>query len=293
LKALPAARPLWRSLLYIPVTSERFVAKAHTRGADALILELEDGVAPSEKERARGLVEESAAVVGQAGADVLVRINRPWRLAVRDIEAAVGPNVRGLVLPKLESAAHVNAIAEIVDEVEQERGLPAGHTLFFARIENPMGLLNAIEIARAHQRVVAIGLGSTDFTIATGIAAGGAGNAIASFQVVVAARAAGRAPLGLVSVITDWSDLDAFRRVALESREIGLRGAPCVHPSQVEILNEVFSPTEDELARAHRIVEEYELALAEGIGATTIDGEFVDIPIYEQAKELLSSAEST
>lgn len=289
----PLARPLWRSLLYIPVTSERFVAKAHTRGADALILELEDGVAPSEKERARGLVEEAAAVVGQAGADVLVRINRPWRLAVRDIEAAVGPNVRGLVLPKLESAAHVTAIAEIVDEVEQERGLPTGHTLFFARVENPVGLLNATDIAGAHQRVVSVGLGSTDFTIAAGISAGGAGNAMASFQVVVAARAAGRTPLGLVSVITDWSDLDAFRQVALESRAIGLRGAPCVHPSQVEILNEVFSPSETELARARRIVEGYELMLAEGIGATTIDGEFVDIPIYEQAKELLGSSKAT
>jgi citrate lyase subunit beta/citryl-CoA lyase len=222
-----------------------------------------------------------------------VRINRPWRLSVRDLEAVVGPNVRGLVLPKLESAAHITAIAEIVDELEQQRGMPPGHTLFFARIENPVGLLNAPEIARAHPRVVSVGLGSTDFTIAAGIAAGGAGNAMASFQVVVAARAAGRIPLGLVSVITDWSDLDAFRQVALESRAIGLRGAPCVHPSQVEILNEAFSPTEDELERAHRIVEGYELALADGIGATTIDGEFVDIPIYEQAKELLSSTEAT
>jgi citrate lyase subunit beta/citryl-CoA lyase len=187
----------------------------------------------------------------------------------------------------------VTAIAEIVEEVEQERGLPIGHTVFFARIENPAGLLNAAEIAGAHPRVVAVGLGSTDFTIAAGIAPGGAGNAMASFQVVVAARAAGRVPLGLVSVITDWSDLDAFRQVALESRTIGLRGAPCVHPSQVEVLNEVFSPTEDELARARRIVDEYEVALAEGIGAMTIDGEFVDIPIYEQAKELLGSAKST
>jgi citrate lyase subunit beta/citryl-CoA lyase len=285
-------QPLWRSMLYIPVTSERFVAKAHTRGADALILELEDGVAPSEKERARGLIADAAATVGQAGADVLVRVNRPWRLAVRDIEAVIGPNVRGLVLPKIESAAHVHAIAEVVDEVERERGLPPGHTLFFARIESPAGLLNADAIAAAHPRVVAVGLGSTDFTIAAGIEAGSAGNAMASFQVVVAARAAGRLPLGLVSVITDWSDLDAFRRVALESRAIGLRGAPCVHPSQVEILNEAFSPTADELERARRIVAEYEIALVEGVGATTVDGEFVDIPIYKQAKELLSSTEA-
>jgi citrate lyase subunit beta/citryl-CoA lyase len=279
---------MWRSLLYVPVTSERFVAKAHTRGADAIILELEDAVAPSEKERARGLVSEAAATVAQAGADVLVRINRPWRLAVRDIEATVGPDVRGLVLPKLDSAEHVLVLAEITEDVERERGLPSGHTVFFARIEGAKGLLNAAEIAAAHPRVVAVGLGSTDFSVATGIAPGGAGNAIASFQVVAAARAAGRVPLGLVSTITDFSDLDAFRRVAEESRAMGLRGAPCVHPAQVPILNEVFIATGEELARAGRIVEEYERALADGVGAITVDGEFVDVPIYEQAKRLLS-----
>jgi citrate lyase subunit beta/citryl-CoA lyase len=278
----------WRSLLYVPVTSERFVAKAHTRGADAIILELEDAVAASEKDRARTLIADAAPAVGQSGADVLVRINRPWRLAIRDVEASVSPHVRGLVLPKVDSAEHVLALEEVVAEVERERDLPPGHTIFFARIETPKGLQNAAAIAAAHPRVTAIGLGSTDFTIAAGMAAGGVGNAFASFQVVVAARAAGRVPLGLVSTITDFSDLDGFRRAAEASRALGLCGAPCVHPAQVPILNEVFSPTEDELARAQRVVGDYERALADGVGAITIDGEFVDAPIYERAKRLLA-----
>jgi citrate lyase subunit beta/citryl-CoA lyase len=277
---------MWRSLLYVPVTSERFVARAHTRGADAIILELEDAVAPSEKDRARGLVQEAAANVSQGGADVLVRINRPWRLAVRDIEASLGPKVRGLVLPKVDSAEHVLALVEIAASVEAERGLPPA--VFFPRIEGPKGLLNAAEIAAAHPRVVAIGLGSSDYTIAVGMEAGSPGNAMASFQVVNAAAAAGIAAIGLVSTITDFNDLDWFRHVAQESRALGLRGAPCVHPSQVPILNEVFSPTATELARARRIVEEYEHALANGQGAITVDGEFVDVPYYEQAKRLLA-----
>lgn len=272
----------------MPVTSERFVAKAHERGADAIILELEDAVAPAEKERARGLVPAAAATVGQGGADVLVRVNRPWRLAVPDLEAAIGPNVRGLVLPKVDSAEHVLALAEIAAGVEEERGLPVGHTLFFVRIEGPKGLLNAAEICAAHPRVVAVGLGSSDYTIATGMKAGGPGNAIASFLVVNAAHAAGIVPLGLTGAIVGFADLDAFRRSAEESRDLGLRGAPCVHPSQVPILNEVFSPTEAELERARRIVEEYERALGAGEGAITVDGEFVDIPFYEQAKRLLA-----
>ena len=278
----------WRSLLYVPVVADRFVAKAHERGADAVILELEDAVAPSEKDRARELVRSAAAVVARGSADVLVRINRPWRLAVRDVEAAVDENVRGLVLPKVDSAEHVLALAEIAASVEEERGLPAGHTVFFARIEGPQGLLNAAEIAAAHPRVVAVGLGSSDFTIAAGMEAGGEGNVAATFQVVNAAVAAGRVPLGLVGAITDFRDLDDFRRLAERSRAIGLRGAPCVHPSQVPILNEVFAPTEDELARARRVVAEYEQALAAGQGAVLVDGEFVDIPFYEQAKRLLA-----
>jgi citrate lyase subunit beta / citryl-CoA lyase len=279
---------MWRSLLYVPVTSERFVAKAHTRGADAIILELEDAVAPSEKERARGLVAEAAKTVSQGGAEVLVRVNRPWRLAVRDLEAAIGPDVRALVLPKVDSAEHVLALAEIAASVEAEAGLPAGHTRFFPRIEGPKGLANVAGIAAAHPRVVAIGLGSSDYTISTGMDAGGTGNTIASFQVVNAAAAAGIVPLGLVGAIVDFSDLDGFRRSAEESRALGLRGAPCVHPSQVPILNEVFSPAPEELERARRIVEEYEKALAGGEGAITVDGEFVDVPYYEQAKRLLA-----
>ncbi|MBA2462790.1 MAG: CoA ester lyase [Actinobacteria bacterium] len=280
-------RPRWRSLLYVPVVSERFVAKAHERGADAIILELEDAVAPSEKERARGLVAEAAQTVSQGGADVLVRVNRPWRLAVRDLEAAIGPHVRGLVLPKVDSAEHVLALAEIAASVEAEGGLPVGQTVFFVRIEGPKGFQNAAEICAAHPRVVAVGLGSSDYTIATGMNAGGVGNAIASFLVVNAAVAAGIVPLGLTGAIVGFADLDAFRRSAEESRALGLRGAPCVHPSQVPILNEVFSPTTEELDRARRVVEEFEQALAAGEGAITVDGDFVDIPFYEQAKRLL------
>ncbi|MBA2383303.1 MAG: CoA ester lyase [Actinobacteria bacterium] len=281
-------RPRWRSLLYVPVVSERFVAKAHERGADAIILELEDAVASSEKERARELVPASAKVASQAGADVLVRVNRPWRLAVRDLEASIGPDVRGLVLPKVDSAEHVLALAEIAASVEAERGLEAGHTVFFPRIEGPKGLLNAAEICAAHPRVVAVGLGSSDYTIAAGMEAGGPGNVAASFLVVNAARAAGVVPIGLTGAIVGFGDLDAFRRSAEESRALGLRGAPCVHPSQVPILNEVFSPTAEELERARRVVEEYEQALAAGEGAITVDGEFVDVPFYERAKRLLA-----
>src|SRR5258708_2825916 len=275
-------QPRWRSVLYVPATAERFVEKAHTRGADAITLELEDGVAPSEKERARRLVAEAAPVVWRSGADVLVRINRPWQLAVRDVEASVGRDVRGLVLPKVDSAEQVRAVADVVEEVERDRGLEVGHTVFFLRIESPKGVLQAAEIADAHPRVVALGLGVGDFSFSLGVAHNGLAVTIAAYQVVLAAVAAGRVPLGLASTITNLAEPEEYRLAVVEARRLGFRGAPCVHPSQVAILNEVFSPTQEERERAEEIIVEYERALAEGVGAiTTSSGMFVDIPVYE------------
>jgi citrate lyase subunit beta/citryl-CoA lyase len=287
----PLHQPRWRSLLYVPVTSQKFVDSAHTRGADAIALELEDGVAPSEKERARELVAGAAPIVGQSGADVLVRINRPWRLAVRDIEASVGKDVCGLVLPKVDSAEHVRALADVVEEVERDRGLAVGHTAFFLRIESSQGVLNAAAIADAHPRVVALGLGVGDFSLSLGVPHNGLAVTIAAYQVVLAAGAAGRVPLGLASTITNFADAEEYRLAVADARRLGFRGAPCVHPSQVPILNEIFSPTSEEHERAQEIIAEYELALAQGVGAmTTSSGMFVDIPVYEHAKRTLAQA---
>ena len=119
-----ASLPVWRSLLFVPVTAKRFVDGAARRGADAIILDLEDSIAASEKERARTLVPEAAEIVSRGGADVVVRLNRPLRMTVRDLEAVIGPGVQAVALPKAESADHVRLVAEIIDEVEAERGMP-------------------------------------------------------------------------------------------------------------------------------------------------------------------------
>src|SRR6266851_5902134 len=112
--------PVWRSLLFVPVTQRRFVDGAAKRGADAIILDLEDAVAISEKDRARTLVPEAAEIVSRGGADVVVRINRPMRMTVRDLEAVIGPGVTAIALPKAESAEHVQLVAETIDEIELE-----------------------------------------------------------------------------------------------------------------------------------------------------------------------------
>jgi citrate lyase subunit beta/citryl-CoA lyase len=149
--------------------------------------------------------------------------------------------------------------------------------------------LRAAEIADAHPRVVALGLGVGDFSFSLGVPHNGLAVTNATCQVVLAAAAAGRVPLGLASTITNFADTEGYRSAVEEARRLGFRGAPCVHPKQVPILNEIFSPTPEEHARAREIISEYEVALAQGIGAiTTSSGMFVDIPVYEHAKRTLA-----
>ena len=127
--------PLWRSMLFVPVNVDRFVNSAARRGADACILDLEDSIPAGEKSEARKRVRAAAETVGSAGADVVVRINRPWRLAIRDIEASVSPNICALAVPKVADPGHLCAIGETLSELEAERGLKPGHTRLIAMIE--------------------------------------------------------------------------------------------------------------------------------------------------------------
>src|SRR5947207_1722142 len=161
--------PVWRSLLFVPVTQRRFVDGAARRGADAIILDLEDSVAASEKERARTLVPEAAGVVSRGGADVVVRLNRPMRMTVRDLEAVIGPGVQAVALPKAESADHVRLVAEIIDELEAERGLPIGTTKMLAMVETASAFFHIADIAKATPRLVALNLGAEDFALSAGM----------------------------------------------------------------------------------------------------------------------------
>ena len=281
--------PLWRSSLFVPATSERFIAKAHLRGADAIKIDLEDAVAPTEKARARTLVPAVAASVGQAGADVLVRINRPWRMAVADLEASVGANVNGIVIPKIESADHVVFLEEIVAELEAERGLAQGHTCFTLQIETAKGFLNVREIAGASRRNKAISVGNEDFAHMLGMPETISEALIGAMQTVqIAAREAGILALGYPGSIANFSDLDAYRADIARARALGFDGGSCIHPAQVAILNEGFAPTAKEIAEAEGIIAAYDAALARGEGAVAYQGKMIDIPIADRARRTLA-----
>ncbi len=283
--------PLWRSQIIVPVNVEKFVAKAHTRGADAIILDLEDSVPPAEKTAARGLVAEAARRSGAGGADILVRINRPLELAVRDIETVVSPAVMGLVLTKVDSEAHVRLLAELLDTVEAEKGLPPGHTKFVVLIETAEAFLRVREIAGAHPRVVAISLASEDFTLSTNSQPDPDVLLYPKQHVLIAAYAAGVLPLGVIGSIANYRDEDGYRDAIRRSRRFGFQGASCIHPAIVPLLNEGFAPAAEEIAMAEKVVAAFENAKAEGRGSASVDGKMIDIPIVLRAERVLRQAE--
>jgi citrate lyase subunit beta/citryl-CoA lyase len=280
--------PVWRSMLFVPVTVLKFVERAAEREADAIILDLEDSVPVAEKPRGRELLQEAAATVARKGADVVVRINRPWRMALKDIEAAVSPRVQALMLTKVESAEHVRMVAEIVAELEVERGMTPGATTLVALVETAGAFFRMEEIARAHPRLVGLSVGAEDFALALGMLPEAEGLFYPKQHMIIAARAAGILPLGFLGTVADFRDLDAFRATIRRSRRLGFAGASCIHPSQVPILNEEYRPSPEEVDAAERAVAAYDRAIAAGIGAIELDGKMIDVPVVERAKQVLT-----
>ncbi len=278
---------VWRSMLYVPANNPRFIEKAHTRGADAIILDLEDSVPRTQRDGARASLAGSASAVGQAGADVLVRLNRPWEETMRDIEAAVLPQVDALMVAKTESADHVAQVEAAVAAREHQCSLPEGSIRLVPMVETPGAYFRMEEIAAASPRNVAITLGGEDFALETGMVPDGDTLFLPSQVLVYAARAAGIVPLGTFGTVADYDDLDAYAISAQKARRFGFEGASCIHPSVVPGLNAAFAPGAEEVDHARRVVEAYAAAEAEGKGAITIDGKMVDAPVAVRARRLL------
>jgi len=283
--------PLWRSQIIVPVNVEKYVAKAATLAADAIILDLEDSITPPEKAAARALVGHAVNRCAGAGADILVRINQPLDLAVRDVEAVISPGVMGLVLPKIDSASHVRLLAELVDTVEAARGLPALHSKFMVLIETAEAFGRMAEIASAHPRVVAISIGSEDFSLNTQAQPDPDVLLYPKQQMVIAACAAGILPMGVIGSIANYRDLEGYRAAIARSRRFGLRGASCIHPDIVPLLNAGFGPAPAEIAEAVRIIDAFNSAKAAGRGSLSVDGKMIDIPVVLRAERVVKMAE--
>lgn len=272
---------MWRSLLYVPANVPRFIEKAPSAGADAIVLDLEDSVPDAEKARARENLADAVERC-RGSADVLVRINRPLTLAVPDLETAIAAQCKAVFLPKVRNRAHIELLAEIIEERGGDIGV-------IAMVESAEAIAHLREIAAA-PRVLGVIVGTEDIAAEIGCAPDSDIIRNVKLEMVAAAAASGVAAIGLLGSVADFKDQAKLQAIAQVSRANGFSGATCIHPSAVPILNVAFAPSDAELALAKRQIEAAAAARAAGRGSTSVDGRMVDAPVLRRAERLIAAA---
>jgi citrate lyase subunit beta/citryl-CoA lyase len=289
--ALGEAR-LRRSLLFVPGSDPRKLERAGEAGADTIILDLEDAVAPERKAEARSNVAAVIRAGGLGGAEVAVRVNAPGtpELPV-DIGAVVAAGAAAIVLPKAENAARISEVAVQIAASECERA-PGGEPVkLLLLVETPLGIARALELGGASERVAGLCFGHADFAAQMGLAEADASSGVvhhARCSLAVAAKACGVAPIDCVALAV--KDEDACRADAELGLRLGFEGKLCIHPRQVEIVNRVYTPSRGQIDEALRVVEAAESALREGRGAFALDGKMIDAPLVAVKRRILERA---
>lgn len=284
--------PVWRSILYVPGNVPKFIDKAHERGADCVLVDLEDSVQLAQKAEARIMLPETMTKVVRGGADVAVRINRPLRLAIPDIEAAVRPGLSAIFVTKTEGVQHLRLLDEMVTELERERGMPVGAVGFGAMIEHPRALTELHDIAAHGPRVIAMMLGGEDFALETGSIPGDETLELPKRMVAFAAQAHDVSMIGILGTVADYSDPAAYKASAERARRFGFAGGTCIHPGLVHALNEAFTPGADEVAYAKKLIAADEEASAMSRGSFSVDGKMIDIPVINRARRVIARSEA-
>lgn len=283
-----------RSILILPVNNPRFVEKAYLRGADALMLDLEDSIPFQEKAGARKGVQSSLPLSARSGVDVFVRVNKDPSWMEEDLDASIYPGLAGIVFPKTEAAEEVQCLDALVDKLERKRGIESGKIVFDLMIESPKGTLALLQIAGASPRIQSLTLGPEDYCRELGVepSADGIELQFPLAQLVTVCKAKGVKPMGLLGSIGEFKDLSRFEGSASRAAQIGCEGASCIHPDQVKILNRVFSPAPIRVEHARSVVDAFEEGLKKGTASVSVGGQMVDIPVYQRAKALLDQKEA-
>ena len=291
-----------RSVLAVPASSTKMVEKGLSSGADLLFLDLEDAVAPGSKAEARQNVIQAVKELDWRGRPTMYRMNgldTPYfyRDVIEVVEEA-GGSLDLILVPKVERPEDLVTLDTLLRGIEAARGLTSGRIKLEAQIETALGLVNIDAIARATDRLEALHFGPGDYAASVRMPQTSIGTAdewddlypghrfhYVMHRIVVAARAAGlRAVDGPVA---DFRDEEGLRKSCLLSRSIGFDGKWCIHPGQIEAVNELFSPTEDEAEWAKKVVAAYEEAEASGSGSISMDGKMVDAASIRMARNTL------
>lgn len=285
---------LKRTWMFVPGHRQRMIDKALGLNADAIMLDIEDGVAPSEKDTARKQIAEALGQKKAPGSPArFVRINAIGHPRMdADLEAVVRPGLEGLVLPKVETAEEVLKVDKILTVQEPKLGIEAGTVKLLIAIESPKGLFNAPAIAACSPRLIGMMFGAEDFGREIGLPTAREGEArdllyARSALVVAAASAHVQAVDG---VWVDLTDTDGLLGFARQSRRLGFSGMSLIHPSQIDPIHSVFSPTKEEIAYAREVLKAFQEADARGDGSIALGGQLIDRPIVDRAQRTLDLA---
>jgi citrate lyase beta subunit len=285
---------LARSLLFVPAHVTKMLDKALGLPLDATILDLEDAVPPGQKAAAR---DGARGYVGRRPGQAFVRINplisrAPFTTAcgAEDLDAIVRPGLRGVVFPKVETAQDVEAVDEAMAEAEDRAGLAAGGIELYSILETARGVLESPAIARTRtRRPHRLCFGAGDFTRDIGVEwSREERESFTARSLIVLASRAAALPAPIDSVFVDVSDPEGLAVSTRAAKQLGFRGKFVIHPGQVAIVNDIFTPTAQEVAWARRVMDGLAAAESEGLGAFVVDGRMVDYPIVERAADILN-----
>jgi citrate lyase subunit beta/citryl-CoA lyase len=280
-----------RSLLFVPGNKPSMLTKALGLTPDALVPDMEDSVPAAEKINARETIRSFLPQLNATGRPVIPRVNAldtPW--IEDDLAAIVGPQIFAISVGKIRTAADISTISQLIGKLEQRAGLTVGTIKLLPWIETAEAIVNCDAICRASARIEGVAFGGEDFTTDLGIERLDDESQVlyARSRICIAARAAH--VLALDTPYFRLHDADGLRANALQAKSIGFKGKFAIHPDQIGTLNECFSPSEQEIAHARRVIEAYEAAERSGRGSTSLDGWVIDVPVVKRARALLELA---
>jgi citrate lyase beta subunit len=284
----PSAR---RSLLFMPGDSLRKIEKATTLAVDSVIMDLEDGVARSRKDAARATVVQALTTLDFGARERLVRINpvdSPFSRS--DLDATIAARPDGYVIPKVESAEDLQSVGRYLDEAERANGWPRDGLRLLAIIETAHGVMNLAAIAGATSRLDALMFGAEDLAGDMGAMRTRAGWEVFYARSAVVIAAAAHRLQAIDTVFIDLSDLDGLAEECRFARQLGYIGKMAIHPRQVPVINAAFSPTDEEIAQARRLIAAHDEQQADGAGVFELDGKMIDMPMVRAAMRVLDRA---
>ncbi len=279
-----------RALLYMPGDNWKMITKSITLGVDSVCMDMEDGTAINKKAEARAMIAKALQELDFGKTEKLARINSVgsgWEKD--DIEAVLPHHPDGIVIPKVESFDHVEWASQIIEESELKYGWPVNSVRVLIGVETARGILNLKEIA-AHPRLDGIIFGGEDFAASIGaIRTKDATELLYARQAVVVACAAN--DLQAIDIVTiDYNDIEALRVESEFGARLGYSGKQIIHPAQVEPVQTAFTPNDEAIAHARRIIETFEASQKEGRGAYSLDGKMIDMPLLKNAQKVLERA---